>query len=571
MTSPKANPAGRSSPDAGRRWDTVTALAIVLQVILSIHFAATASVTHDEYWHLPVGAMHWRTARFDWEPLNPPLVRMWAGLPVAFLDSTPVPEKPIPPGEYGDRFVAANRDRFQSLYFDGRLMMIALSAGTTLLIALWARSIFGTTAGAVAAISWGLSPTSIAHGSLVTTDMGAALAFIAVLWSLERFASSPTWARALSWGALLGLAQAMKYTCILLCPLSFACWWFAPRQDSRSPSARTVATRVVAGIALSLVILNAAYLFEGSFRPLSSYALRSQSLKTIQNVFNPISGLPVPLPAAWLTGLDEQRLVMEQHHPVYLDGVWNVTGFPDYYLKAILYKTPLGTLALFLVALIAIVLRRIDLRRAVFLVGPAVALITLASSEGMQLGVRYVLPSLALMTLAAAAIVSAPARWLRMTGIGCAAVSLAGVWSHPYELASFNLIAGGPDGGRYHLVDSNLDWGQDLQTLADYVHREKIDDLGLAYFGTADPAAFGIRFHEPPSLPQPGVYAISVNFVMGRPHVILDGKGGSRAVNIHEFSYFRFFEPLARLGHSIDIYRLSESDVAEWEKAARQR
>ncbi|WP_197453770.1 ArnT family glycosyltransferase [Caulifigura coniformis] len=554
-----------------RRWKAATWLVIALQVAFSIHFAATASVTHDEYWHLPIGAMHWRTARFDWEPLNPPLVRMWAGLPVAFLDGTPVPEKPIPPGEYGDRFVAANRERFQSLYFYGRLMMVALSAVTTLLIARWAGLLFGAAAGTVAAITWGLSPTTIAHGSLVTTDMGAALAFIAVLWPLERFAASPTWGRALGWGSLLGLAQAMKYTCILLYPLSLACWWFAPRQDSPPQAPRTVATRLLAGIALSLLVLNTAYLFEGSFRPLSSYALRSQSLKTIQNVFQPLSGLPVPLPAAWLTGLDEQRLVMEQQHPVYLDGVWNVTGFPDYYLKAILYKTPLGTLALFLIALIAIVLRRLELRRAVFLVGPAAALITLASSEGMQLGVRYVLPSLALMTLAAAALVSVPVRWLKIAGLGCAFASLAGLWSHPYELASFNLIAGGPDGGRYHLVDSNLDWGQDLKTLADYIRREKIDDIGLAYFGTADPAFFGIKFHEPPSRPQPGVYAISVNFVMGRPHVILDGKGGSRAVNIHEFSYFQFFEPVARLGHSIDVYRLSESDVAEWERAASQR
>ncbi len=106
----------------------------------------------------------------------------------------------------------------------------------------------------------------------------------------------------------------------------------------------------------------------------------------------------------------------------------------------------------------------------------------------------------------------------------CAVVSLGGLLSHPFELAAFNLLAGGPDGGRYHLVDSNLDWGQDLGTLAKWMQQEQVDSIGLAYFGTVDPAAVGIHFREPPSTPQPGLYAISVNFVMGRPHVILDGQ-----------------------------------------------
>ncbi|OAI56671.1 hypothetical protein AYO47_08800, partial [Planctomyces sp. SCGC AG-212-M04] len=478
-----------------RRWKAATCIVIALQIVFSIHFAATASVTHDEYWHLPIGSLHWRTAKFDWEPLNPPLVRMWAGLPVAFLDQTPVPEKPIPPGEYGDRFVAANRERFQSLYFYGRLMMVLLSATTTLLIARWASSLFGAAAGTVAALTWGLSPTTIANGSLVTTDMGAALAFVVVLRALERCAVSPTWKRTLIWGAAIGAAQAMKYTNVLLYPLSFIGWWLVRRGPDRPP-ARAIAVRMLVALGLSLVALNASYLFEKSFRPLSSYGFRSQSMKTIQTLLKPFGALPVPVPAAWIGGLDEQRLVMEQQHPVYLDGVWSVTGFPSYYVKAILYKTPLGTLALFLIATMALVLRRIELRRALFFLIPACGLLALASSEGMQLGVRYVLPSLALITLAATGVIGSQARWFKTSGIALAVASLAGLWSHPYELASFNLIAGGPDGGRYHLVDSNLDWGQDLKTLADYVHREKIDDLALAYFGTLDPAVFDIKFHE---------------------------------------------------------------------------
>jgi hypothetical protein len=90
----------------------------------------------------------------------------------------------------------------------------------------------------------------------------------------------------------------------------------------------------------------------------------------------------------------------------------------------------------------------------------------------------------------------------------------------------------------------------------------------LAYFGTVPPSAVGLKHRAPPSWqPEPGDYAVSVNFVMGRPHVIADGAGGSRAVDLHEFGYFRFFEPVTRIGYSIDVYHLTAEDVAAWAAA----
>ncbi len=280
------------SSSLARRGRLAIAGVISVQVALSVHFALTAMVTHDEYWHLPVGALNCRTLRFDWEPLNPPLVRAWAGLPVAFADETPIPEQPIPPGEYGDRFVRKHGRDFERLYFLGRLMMIALSAVTTLTLAAWAWSLFGPAAGLVTAVVWGLSPTTIANGSLVTTDLGAALAFAAVLWALSRFAEHPTWRRALIWGAALGAAQAVKYTCVLLVPLSFVAWWIAKRPRASRPTAGQIAIRTLGALVLSGVVLNAAYLFEGSFRPFSGFGFRSQAMKTMQNVLGALGNFP---------------------------------------------------------------------------------------------------------------------------------------------------------------------------------------------------------------------------------------------------------------------------------------
>ena len=53
--------------------------------------------------------------------------------------------------------------------------------------------------------------------------------------------------------------------------------------------------------------------------------------------------------------------------------------------------------------------------------------------------------------------------WL--IGLGLAGQAMAVVGVHPFELTYFNVLAGGPLGGRRILSDSNLDWGQGLKGL----------------------------------------------------------------------------------------------------------
>ena len=108
-----------------------------------------------------------------------------------------------------------------------------------------------------------------------------------------------------------------------------------------------------------------------------------------------------------------------------------------------------------------------------------------------------------------------------------------------------------------HLLDSNIDWGQDLLLLREFMDSENLDDIGLVYFGTVPPSADNIPYHIPPPWrAEPGWYAVSVNFVMGRPHQIRQPDGQHRAVDFNEFGYFRQFEPIATLGGSIDVYHI---------------
>jgi hypothetical protein len=192
----------------------------------------------------------------------------------------------------------------------------------------------------------------------------------------------------------------------------------------------------------------------------------------------------------------------------------------------------------------------------------------------MQLGIRYVLPALPFLILFA----SQSAQWFdfakyplrSLTTALLAAWMLLSVRYLPEHLAYFNELAGGPVGGREHLLDSNLDWGQDLRGLDRYLSDHKLHEIGLAYFGTVPPSSLGIGYHIPPSrAPQAGRFAVSVNFEQGRPHWVRTPRGEIRPVDIGEFGYFAYFKPVARIGESIDVFEISEDDVAAWRSAAR--
>lgn len=155
--------------------------------------------------------------------------------------------------------------------------------------------------------------------------------------------------------------------------------------------------------------------------------------------------------------------------------------------------------------------------------------------------IRYLVPAICLALLA----------WLAIDTL-CIA---------PHYLAFFNAVAGGPDNGDRFLVDSNLDWGQDLPGLVRYVREQGLERIYLSWFGAAHPEAYDLPFHplpgfwrfqgEPaaygfnPYAPAPGVYAISVTNLQG--------------VTFADHDIYRWFRertPVAHIGHSIRIYRV---------------
>jgi hypothetical protein len=115
---------------------------------------------------------------------------------------------------------------------------------------------------------------------------------------------------------------------------------------------------------------------------------------------------------------------------------------------------------------------------------------------------------------------------------------------YPNYLSFFNFASGGPGNGPRYLIDSNIDWGQDLKRLGDYVARNNIDNLCLSYFGWAPPAHYGIRYRTIESIDEAEprealscVVAVSVNSLYSP-----------------QFAGLRKMKPDKKIGYSIYIY-----------------
>ena len=600
-------------PDARWFWPSVVACLIV-QALLAMDCARSWTPTHDEFWHLPIGLRMWTSGKLDDDVINPPLVRMWAAIPLALGGAHPGDAGAKPDvGDIGDAFWAANSDvRFWFLC--GRLMIIPLATLTGLILALWGRAWYGERAAFLSVLLFSCCPTMIANAAIVTHDLPLATAWIATLFALVRFAERPSWRGALLFGAVLGVAQLTKLTAVLLGPVCVVVWfvlrWPVVRgegnaslttpthsvsEDARGIIAKSssltqrvgVASRAersvlaqqwLAAIIVALLVINASYLFRGTGTALKDVPFASGRMVAAQRALAIVGRCPVPLPRDYIAAFDRLAMDLERKHPVYLDGEWRDRPFARYYAAALSYKLPLSALVLILVASATLAWPRpnsLDRRRAVCLLIAVAILPVLASGSANQIGIRYVLPTLPLLHLFA----GQAARWLsesrrRVVWLIVWTATLTAPLAlrfHPHHLAYFNVLAGGPSRGGWHLVDSNIDWGQDLHALKSFMDERQLHEIGLAYFGTVVPARIGINATPLPSrFPQPGWYAVSVNFVHGRPHALRDQNGDRTQVGIGEFGYFRFFEPVARIGYSIDVYHLTDRDIARYSHALRQ-
>jgi len=558
--------AGPASPFRRR----LPAILIAIQLVAGLLTAAAKCTTFDECWHLPVGLLNLREHRFDYDILNPPLARMWCAIP---LYVSGVQAKAVSAQEgVGTLFQQDHVQNYRWLYFWGRLPNVVLACLLSWLLYRYALHFLGSPGAEWTLLLCVTCPNLLAHASVVTTDVPAAVTMTAATLWLSRWVEMPDNRGALLWGLALGAGWASKYTALMLLPFPVVAAVLIV--GMRRASVLAAGRQLVLGIVTALAVLNVCYLFQGTGRSLRSYTFESKSMTRLQQRTGFLASLPLPVPRDFVQGLDTQQRMLEHEHPVFLNGEWTTHGSRDYFLYALLYKLPHLLQIAFVGGFVAAVSRGGAQRwQVLWLLAPGLLLLVIASLTPMQLGIRYVLPSLPMMYLfggyGISVILNSLPKARPVFVPLVAVVALASLRYHPDHLPYFNELAGGPLGGRSYLADSNLDWGQDLYGLRDWMKSANVPSVYLAYFGTVSPTLAGVRFAPPPDRFRPGVYAISANLVLGRPSVIPLPDGSTRSVDAGALMPFQVLNPIERAGYSIDIYRVTEADLPALEEARR--
>jgi len=545
-------------------------------------------VTFDEAMYIPSGISHWKTGDFSMGHVNPPLTRMIAVLPI--LLAQPVTASLNPwnaPGERAEPYAAQafafdNADRYMRFVAVARIAGIVWSLIGGYLAFRWARDLYGESPGLLAAGLWYLEPNVLAHASLATTDVPTAVAGAGACYILWRYLKSPSYSLAVVAGVILGVAQLTKFTLlllyILLPLLAFLYWIGRPSSTYRSLGRLVLCGQWCIIIGMSIMVINIGYNFNNTMMPLRNYSFISSPLfdgVALEGDWKagPLGLLPVPLPAEYLRGIDHQRREFEGGYWSYLCGEWRHRGWWYYYVYATALKVPLGYLALALFATLLSIrgLSGVHWTDEALALLPPLAIFALVSSQtGFSHHFRYVLPALPFAMVTTAKLARPSWGWMHWRGLFLAGMmcwgSASTILTHPHYLSYFNEVAGGPECGHACLINSNIDSGQDLLFLEQWLgEHPEASPLRLAYYNSVDPRIRGIKYLLPPTQseggPVPGFYAISVNFLRGTPWVVWDNRGWMRAVGMHEYEYFRCLRPIARAGYSIYIYRISKDDA----------
>lgn len=577
--------------------------AILLLIMFGVALSSILddTFTFDETAHVAAGYSYLTQKDYRLNPEHPPLIKYLAAFPLLFLNLNFPKEHPSwiqkePPQwwfqfDFANQFLYRSNNNPDQILFWSRLPMILILLFFGWFIFYWTKKLFGNKAALLSLFLFSFSPTFLAHGRLVTTDVGAALGVVLATYFWLKFLENPTPKNIILAGLIFGLAMLIKFSLILLIPF-------------------------FAFITLIYVLIFVEKLFKQIFRyfglallagaigfvfvvwPIYQYHIWNyfpeRQIRDTQFLLD-TSSIPKPLIAIdkWLSTKPIFRpfsqyllgvlLAINRSttgHTTYFLGEISAAGWRNYFPVIYLIKEHLTFHILTLITLLYIawlikkpfwintfqrIKNWIKSHFPEFVMLTFLGIYWLISlTSKLNIGIRHLLPVFPFTMILVSVVICN--YWLKGQNlkIKSTLVGILLLWQvislisiYPHFLAYFNELAEGPNQGYIYTVNSNLDWGQDLKRLKKWVEKNKIEKIYLDYFGGGDPKYYLKEKYLPwwgqkdPNEFEKGNYlAVSATHLQG-----------GRAVSVKEFeedsSYYRWldiYQPIKKIGYSIFVY-----------------
>lgn len=569
----------------------IFAFFLLAWMILAMFFSVRGdSLTMDELSHLPAGYSYVSQKDMRINPEHPPLVKDLAGIPLLFIKSIKFPYestawKDDVNGQwaFGSTLLFHSGNPADKMIFWGRLPMLLFVLILGIYIFKWSKELFGNKTALLSLFLFSMSPTFLAHGRLVTTDVAAATAFFVGTYYFVRALRNPVWKNIVIAGIVFGIAELLKFSVIILAPLfiffALLCWW--PLKKIRFIDAvRILITVFVIGFCLVWIV----YLFHTWNYPVEKQVSDTRNILTSYG-FRPAANFVIWLAsipvfrafAHYLLGLLMVFQRAAYGNTTYFLGEVSAAGWKSYFPIVYAIKEPLAFHILTLIAVIFALSRiKTPYYRKIFsrlknwlndnfaefaMLCVIAAYWAISLRANLNIGVRHLLPAIPFTIV----LISRETKILAANSkkIFLPILTLLLTWQavtvikvYPHFLTYFNELAGGPDNGYKRTVDSNLDWGQDLKRLKNWVEKNGIEKIYVDYFGGADAEYYlGDRYlpwngqNSPKEFPKGNYLAVSVTFLQGGR-----GKPVTNFDQPHEYYAWLDDNPTYKIGRSIFVY-----------------
>lgn len=490
--------------------------------------------TYDEPLHLTSGYVYLKTADYRINGYHHPAFgEMWAALPLLWMN-VPIPKDhnawilkrwdPLSQFRFADTFLYKNTISAERLMEAGRWMQVGLSLILGVLVGFVAWKLGGAWSAFFSLVFWALSPTVLANGTLVSTDMAFATTTFLFFAS---FLLPPNKMQAFLSGTALGFSLVSKYFAIanlpmLICVAAFQ--WAKDRklfwEKAKKYGSLQYLFYFFIGVFLIFVVVYQGF----DFSVFSS---------GIQRIFG-------------RSQMGRASFFMGGHRN---------EGWLFYFPVLFLLKTPIPLLFAFVAASVFSLRKKIHVPSVLWI--PPILFFLLACLSKVQIGHRYILMVYPFLFVVGGLALAQNVAMRWMGGVGVLWLLASAWWVHPHFLPYFNELIGGPAQGYKYFTDSNNDWGQGIKGLSAVLEPSDLENgIYLSYFGVADPHVYGLKYYDVGSDAiaahsddstfrqlKPTKFAISITNLQATYYSHKD-----------VFSWLGEFEPWKRVGHSIFIY-----------------
>lgn len=556
------------------------------------------SQTTDEAVHLTAGRSYWQTGEFWMNPEHPALFKLWAALPLALMPQTQI-DTDTEVWRSGNQWTIGSYYMYygtaQHIYgprfllFLGRIQMILLWLALIVTLSVFSWRRWGAWPSLAVATFAAYDPNLLGHGHLITNDLATSFAYLGAWLAVARFIQRPTWSTLTWFSVVFALAQLTKFSAAILwilMPIFFiVARWYGHHTLNRQWIIRaaimcvavtSLMTWAVYGFRIDRINNDPriaqlwserqAYISQGVVNRLPAYTqtfIRLADPTTLSGKFlNTFQYASVPGYWYW-RGFFSAASHNVYGHGAYLLGRVSLLGWWYYFPVALAVKTPILLLgAILLVGGLSLSMLITGLRRkqnfrqivpfdAWVLGWPPLIYLLWSMTSHINIGVRHVFPVYIFFPLAVGSLVSLLQRQTpRFVPLAVTATTLITILvstlAWPNTIGYYNGWFGGTEQGHRYVLDSNLDWNQDIWRLRFFLNQHRFNEVHIALFGSIPTDRI---FPEQLSILQNNDIARGI-----QPSGIIAISQGQLYNVDGPFAWLRGYQPRWRVGSSINVY-----------------